>query len=72
MNKKILEEHIKVISLKDNILELELSEEGEELLKQYRDSKKLNSIQEALQEIIKQAVYLHESKQRINSKLPSK
>lgn len=67
--KKELEEHIKVISFENNSLELEISEEGEEILKLYMKEKNIKTLENAIQDIIKKAVYLNESKQRINTRV---
>ena len=70
--KEALEQHIKVISFDNNNLELEISEEGEEILKLYMKAKKITTLEKAIQDIIKKAVYLNESKQRINTRVSNK
>ena len=70
--KEALEQHIKIVSFENNILELELSSEGEEILKLYMKEKGFKTLEEAISSILKKAVYLNESKQRINTRTPSK
>lgn len=70
--KEALEQHIKVISLENNILELEISSEGEEIFKLYMKEKGFKTLEEAINSILKKAVYLNESKQRINTRTSSK
>lgn len=66
--KDILEQHIKVISFENNNLELEISEEGEKIFKLYMEKKGFKTLEEAILNILKKAIYLNESKQRINKR----
>lgn len=66
--KDILEQHIKVISFENNNLELEISEEGEKIFKLYMEQKGFKTLEEAILNILKKAIYLNESKQRINKR----
>ena len=70
--KEALEQHIKVISFENNILELEISPEGEEIFKLYMKEKGFNTLEESIHSILKKAVYLNESKQRINPRTSNK
>ena len=66
--KDILEQHIKIISFENNNLELEISEEGEKIFKLYMEQKGFKTLEEAILNILKKAIYLNESKQRINKR----
>lgn len=70
--KEALEQHIKVVSFENNILNLEISPEGEEIFKLYMKEKGFKTLEETIQSILKKAVYLNESKQRINTRTSSK